>query len=69
VTIYDIARDGRVLPRTDTRQVGILGMGPGDSAERDLSCLDASNLKGISDDGRVIAATIIWRKRRAQLVC
>jgi Tol biopolymer transport system component len=59
VTIYDIARDGRLLLRTDTRQVGILGLARGETAERDLSCLDASNLRGISDDGRVIAATII----------
>ena len=58
VTVYDIARDGRVLLRTDTRQEGILGIAPGEKAERDLSCLDASALTGISDDGQVIAATI-----------
>jgi hypothetical protein len=58
-TVYDIARDGRLLLRTDTRQVGILGMGPGDTVERDLSCLDNAVLNGISEDGRVIVATII----------
>ena len=58
-TVYDIARDGRLLLRTDTRQVGILGMGPGEAIERDLSCLDLAALNGISDDGRVIVATII----------
>ena len=58
-TIYDIARNGRVLLRTDSRQVGILGKGPGDKMERDLSCLDASNLVGISDDGRTIATNIV----------
>jgi len=58
-TIYDIARNGRVLLRTDSRQVGILGKGPGDKMERDLSCLDASNLVGISDDGQAIVTTIV----------
>ena len=57
--IYDIARGGRVLLRTDTRQVGILGTAPGDTVERDLSCLDTANLKGISEDGRLIVASII----------
>jgi len=59
VTLYDIARDGRVLLRTDSRRVGILGKGPGDKMERDLSCLDASNLVGISDDGQTIVTTIV----------
>jgi len=59
VTLYDIAADGRVLLRTDTRQEGILGVAPGETVERDLSCLDASELAGISDDGRVIATTIV----------
>ncbi len=58
VTLYDVARDGRVLIRTDVRQQGILGLAPGETTERDLSCLDASALTGISDDGRVIVATI-----------
>jgi len=58
-TVYDVARDGRVLLRTDTRQLGILGMGPGEKAERDLSCLDMCSLAGISDDGSLIAADVI----------
>ncbi len=59
IVIYDIARDGRILLRTDTRQVGILGVAPGEDTERDLSCLDQSVLSGISDDGRIIVATIL----------
>ena len=59
ITAYDIARNGKVLLRTDTRQVGILGMAPGDTMERDLSCLDNADLTGISDDGRFVVATII----------
>ena len=56
--IYDVSRDGRVLLRTDTRQVGILGVAPGQTQERDLSCLDVSGLSGMSEDGRYIAATV-----------
>ncbi len=59
IVIYDMARDGRILLRTDTRQVGILGVAPGEEAERDLTCLDQSVLNGISDDGRIIVATIL----------
>jgi hypothetical protein len=43
----------------DTRQEGILGVAPGDPTERDLSCMDASELDGIADDGRTIVATIV----------
>jgi serine/threonine protein kinase len=57
--LYDIARDGRLLLRTDTRQLGILGGTSGDMTERDLSCLDESILNGISDDGSVIVATVV----------
>ena len=57
--ITDIARDGRVLLRTDTRQVGILGKGPGEASERDLSCLDTGNLVGLSEDGLAIAANVV----------
>jgi eukaryotic-like serine/threonine-protein kinase len=58
VTLYDIAPDGRMLLRTDNRQVGIIGMPPGKTSEADLSCLDASELVGISDDGEVVAAMV-----------
>jgi WD40 repeat protein len=59
VTLYDVARDGSVLLRTDTRQVGILGKLKSDPAERDLSIMDASNLMGISEDGTAIAANVV----------
>jgi|SRR5579871_1148488 len=59
VTLYDIARDGTLLIRTDTRQVGILGKTKADTAERDLSIMDASNLRGISADGSMIAANVV----------
>jgi serine/threonine protein kinase/Tol biopolymer transport system component len=59
VTLYDIARDGRLLLRTDTRQLGVLGTAPGDQMERDLSCLDDSILNGITEDGSFIVSTVI----------
>ena len=58
VKLYDIARNGDVLLSTGSVQLGILGEAPGDTAERDLSCLDSGKLAGISDDGRMIAANI-----------
>jgi serine/threonine protein kinase len=59
VALYDIGRDGGALLRTDTRQVGILGKAKGDTIERDLSIMDASNLESISDDGSAIVANIV----------
>ena len=56
--LYDISHSGDLLLATGSVQVGILGKGPGDSAERDLSCLDSGKVAGISDDGRLIAANI-----------
>ncbi len=58
VNIFDIARDGRVLLRTDSTQLGILAKGPADKTERDLSILDSGILEGISDDGSVIAVSV-----------
>jgi eukaryotic-like serine/threonine-protein kinase len=58
ITLYDVSSDGRMLVRTDSRQVGILAMGPGQNTESDLSVLDASGLVGISADGQVIAAEV-----------
>jgi Tol biopolymer transport system component len=57
-TLYDVAQDGRILLRTDSRELGIFGVGPDQTQERDLSCLDMSTLTGISDDGKVIAAGV-----------
>jgi serine/threonine protein kinase len=58
INIFDIARDGRVLLRTDSTQLGILAKGPGDKAERELSILDSGILEGIADDGRMVAASV-----------
>ncbi len=56
--IFDIARDGRVLLRTDSTELGILAKGPNDKTERDLSVLESGILEGISDDGNMIAVSV-----------
>jgi len=56
---YDIARTGDALLTTGSVQFGILGAAPGETVERDLSCLNSGRVVGISDDGRVIAADIL----------
>ncbi len=58
VMLYDISRDGRALLSAGATRWGILGAAPGDSQERDLSCLDGGIVMGISNDGRLIAASV-----------
>ena len=58
VSLFDVSPDGRALLSTNTDRVGILAAAPGETLERDLSCLDAGILKSISDDGRMILASI-----------
>ena len=57
LTLLDISRQGRVLLSRDQSRVGILGRGPGDSGERDLSWLDSSGSSDISADGRWLLFT------------
>jgi Tol biopolymer transport system component len=54
MTVYDIARDGRVLVGHGPERAGINGLAPGETRERDLSWLDWSLLKAISLDGRTL---------------
>lgn len=56
--LFDISRDGQALVSAGSTRWGILGVAPGDSQERDLSCLDGGIVMGISHDGRLIAATV-----------
>ena len=58
VELYDISRQGAALLSAGSVRWGILGAAPGDSQERDLSCLDGGVLMGISSDGGLIAATV-----------
>jgi hypothetical protein len=58
VNLYDVAADGRMLLGTESGRLGIRGVAPGETAERDLSCLESSMLRGITPDGRIILANI-----------
>jgi dipeptidyl aminopeptidase/acylaminoacyl peptidase len=59
VNLYDVATDGRVLLGTESGRLGIRGVAPGETTERDLSCLESSLLRGITPDGRIILADIL----------
>ena len=52
LSLYDIAANGRILVARDNWRRGILGLAPGESAERDLSWLDWSRPADLSADGR-----------------
>jgi dipeptidyl aminopeptidase/acylaminoacyl peptidase len=54
LTLHDVARDGRLLVAHDTLRIGILGRGPGDVKERELSWLDWSSLSDLSADGKTV---------------
>jgi serine/threonine protein kinase len=58
VSLLDISRDGRALLSAGSSRWGILGVAPGETQERDLSCLDGGIVMGISNDGRMIVATV-----------
>jgi hypothetical protein len=58
VSLFDVSPEGRALLSTNNDRIGILSLAPGEAVERDLSCLDAGYLKGISDDGRIILAGV-----------
>ncbi len=50
----DFASDGRLLAKRTNNRREIVGLGPGDSRERNLTWLDWSYPDDISDDGRVV---------------
>lgn len=54
ITLQDVSRDGRVLITRDIERGGILGLAPGETAERDLSWLDGSVAVDLSGDGRTL---------------
>ncbi|HLK20862.1 MAG TPA: serine/threonine-protein kinase, partial [Bryobacteraceae bacterium] len=58
VRFFDISRKGEALLSTGFSQVGILGSAPGETQERDLSCLDSGTVAGISDDGQMLVANV-----------
>jgi Tol biopolymer transport system component len=56
-TIRDISKDGRVLMTNESARLGILGRGPGDEKERELSWLDYSLVTDMTPDGRTLLIT------------
>jgi dipeptidyl aminopeptidase/acylaminoacyl peptidase len=56
-TIRDISKDGRVLMTNESARLGILGRGPGDAKERELSWLDYSLATDMTSDGSTILIT------------
>jgi len=59
VKLHDLSRRGEALISTDTTRVGILGVAPGETAERDLSVLDATYVSSISQDGSMILTNAV----------
>ena len=56
-TLKDIAKDGRVLMTNESYRLGVLGRGPADAKERELSWLDFSLASDISRDGNSLLIT------------
>jgi serine/threonine protein kinase/Tol biopolymer transport system component len=54
VDVHDVAPDGRMLLSVSHGQPRILGRGPGDTAERDLSWLDYGIVHALSRDGKTL---------------
>ena len=54
LTLRDISRTGRVLLTHDNVRKGIMGLGPGQTKERELSWLDWSLPYDLSDDGTTL---------------
>ena len=52
LSLCDIERGGRVLLTRDEERSAVLGVPPGETAERDLSWFDSAGLADVSDDGR-----------------
>jgi serine/threonine protein kinase/Tol biopolymer transport system component len=57
LTLQDVARDGHVILTRDVPRVGMVGIAPGDTKERDLSWLDWSAPKDLSADGKTLLFT------------
>jgi len=57
LTLQDISQDGLVLLSHDVLRSGVLGAGPGEEKERDLSWLDWATVNDLSSDGKAILFT------------
>jgi len=54
MVVFDVTPDGKVLVSSVDSRMGISGMAPGATQERDLSWFDASWVSDISSDGKTI---------------
>lgn len=54
LALFDVASDGTAIIATDNGRCGIIIKPPGETAERELSWLDGSWLRQLSDDGRTV---------------
>jgi WD40 repeat protein len=54
MTLHDVARDGTMLLTHDLLRRSTFVVAPGETRERDLSWLDYSNAKDLSDDGKTL---------------
>ncbi len=52
--LHDVAADGRLLLSSADSRLGMRCLTPESGGERELSWLDASSIKGISDDGNTV---------------
>jgi eukaryotic-like serine/threonine-protein kinase len=52
LTLWDVARDGRVLLTRDEERRALVGVPPGKAVEQDFSWFDNSGVADLSDDGR-----------------
>jgi hypothetical protein len=54
LTLHDISRDGRALITHDNQRMGMIGLAPGETKERELAWLDWSLPADLSPDGRTV---------------
>ncbi len=54
LTLYDIARDGRVLVEQQDLRGGAFVRAPGEDRDRELSPLDDPGVSGLSEDGKLL---------------
>ncbi len=54
LALHDLAHDGRVLVSGGQYRRGMIALAPGETAERDLSWLDGSQVSDLSADGKTL---------------
>src|SRR5439155_19254687 len=50
----DASREGKILGAREEERNGVLGVGPGETAEKDLSWLELTSVDDISEDGKLL---------------